>query len=101
MEGETPQQQAGGVGELHPFSSIIPLLASLPGAAECSGNTEAKPSRYPVAKGLLTLPMEKVWNLEYVEMEEFLPAPRALQLAEQGRPSPSLQESLVGAFSQF
>ena len=63
-----------------------------------------KPARYLVAKGLPTLPMklvEKVWNLDYVDMEEFLPTPRSLRLAEQGRSSTSLQESLVGAFSQF
>lgn len=34
-------------------------------------------------------------------MEEFLPAPRSLRLAEQGKPAPSLQESLVGVFNQF
>jgi len=45
--------------------------------------------------------VEKAWNLEYVDMEEFLPAPRSLRLAEQGKPSSSLQESLVGAFSHF
>ena len=45
--------------------------------------------------------VERVWNLEYVDMEEFLPAPCSLRIAEQGRSSASLQESLVGAFSQF
>ena len=34
-------------------------------------------------------------------MEELLPAPRSLRIAEMGKPTPSLQESLVGAFSQF
>ena len=34
-------------------------------------------------------------------MEEFLPAPRSLRLAEQGKLAPSLQESLVGALNQF
>jgi hypothetical protein len=41
---------------------------------------ETKPSRYLVAKGLPTLAMklmEKIWNLEYVDMEEFLPTPRS------------------------
>ena len=33
-------------------------------------------------------------------MEEFLPVPRSLLMAEQDKPV-SLQESLVGAFSQF
>ena len=46
-------------------------------------------------------PDDKIWNLEYVDMEEFLPVPRSLRLAEQGKPAPSLQESLVGAFNQF
>ena len=45
--------------------------------------------------------VDRIWNLEYVDMEEFLPAPRSLRLAEQGKPAPSLQESLVGAFNQF
>ena len=35
-----------------------------------------------------------------MDMEEFLPAPRSLCMAEQDKPV-SLQESLVGAFSQF
>jgi len=63
-----------------------------------------KPARYLVAKGLPTLPtklVEKVWNLEFVEMEEFLPTPRALRIAEQGNPASSLQESLIGALSHF
>ena len=102
---EAPLQQTEtGVGGLNPFASIIPLLASLPGPSEPRDKAESKPSRYLVAKGLPTLPMklvEKAWNLEYVDMEEFLPAPRSLRLAEQGKPSSSLQESLVGAFSQF
>ena len=64
---------------------------------------EVKPARYLVAKGLPTLPRklaEMVWRLEYVDMEEFLPVPHSLRLAEQGKPS-SLQDSLVGAFDQF
>ena len=94
---ETPRHppETGAEGS-NPFASIIPLLAPLPGSME---HTD-----YLVAKGLPTLPMklvEKVWNLEYVDMEEFLPTPRSLRLAEQGRPSTSLQESLVGGFSQF
>lgn len=106
--GETLGQQstAGEGGRLNPFASIIPLLASLPGPPEAGDKAEAKPVRYMyfVEKGLPTLPMklvERVWNLEYVDMEEFLPAPRSLRIAEQERSSSSLQESLVGAFSQF
>ena len=66
--------------------------------------TETKSARYLIAKGLPTLPskvVEKAWNGEYVDMEEFLPAPRSLRIAEMGKPVPSLQESLVGAFSHF
>ena len=44
---------------------------------------------------------EKAWNLEFIEMEEFLPAPQSLRLAEQGKPALSLQDSLVGALNQF
>ncbi len=101
---ETPTQPETGVGGTNPFASILPLLASLPVSRGQTDKAVAKPSRYLVAKGLPTLPMklvEKVWNLEFVDMEEFLPTPRSLHLAEQGRPSTSFQESLVGAFSQF
>ena len=45
--------------------------------------------------------VDRIWNLEYVDMEEFLLAPRSLRLAEQGKSAPSLQESLVTAFNQF
>ena len=45
--------------------------------------------------------VQKVWNLEFVEMEDLLPAPRSLRLVEQGVASSSLQESLVGALNQF
>ena len=34
-------------------------------------------------------------------MEEFLPTPHALHIVEQGNPSYSLQDSLVGALNQF
>ena len=86
------------------FSTILPLLMSLPASSESRESSTTKPSRYLIAKGLPTLPMrtvEKAWNREYVDMEEFLPAPRSLRLAEQARPAMSLQESLVGALNQF
>ena len=57
-----------------------------------------------IVKGLPALPakvVEKAQDLEFVEMEDFLPAPRALRLAEQGKGSLSLQESLVGALTEF
>ena len=98
--GETSRQQltAGGWGGgLNLSASIIPLLVSLLGPTEVGDKVELKPSRYLVEKGLPTLPMklvEKVGNLEYVDMEEF---PRSLRIAEQGRSSASLQEGLAGA----
>ena len=95
------KQPDSGVGSL---ASIIPLLTSLPLGGDAREKGDTKPSRYLVAKGLPTLPVklvDRIWNLEYIDMEEFLPAPRSLRLAEQGKPAPSLQESLVGAFNQF
>ena len=86
------------------MSSVLPFLTSLPLSLGIREDTGDKPSCYLVAKGLPTLPLklvEKVWRIEYIEMEEFLPAPRSLQLVEQGRPAPSFQESLVGALNQF
>ena len=103
--GETSRQQPPTKkGALNPFASIIPLLTAFPGPPETGDKAEPRPLRYLVEKGLPTLPMkllERVWNLEYVDMKEFLPAPRSLCIAEQGRSSASLQESLVGACSQF
>ena len=95
------KQLDSGVGSL---ASIIPLLTSLPLGGDSREKGDAKSSRYLVAKGLPTLPIklvDRIWNLEYVDMEEFLPAPQSLRLAEQGKPVPSLQESLVWAFNQF
>ena len=86
------------------LSSVLTFLTSLLLASGTGEEAGAKPSRYLVAKGLPTLPLkvvERVWMMEYIEMEEFLPTPRSLQLVEQGRPVPSLQESLVGALNQF
>ena len=101
--GEATRQQASGSVALNPFASIIPFLSGLPGTST-SQDKEAKPARFLVVKGLPTLPMklvEKAWNMEFVEMEDFLPAPRSLRIAEQGKPSSTLQESLVGALSEF
>ena len=92
-------EKSGGDQVYNPFASILPLLMSLPMSAEPKDGLTTKPTRYLIATGLPTIPMktvEKAWNLEYVEMEEFLPAPRSLQLAEQVKPTGSLQESLVG-----
>ena len=80
----------------NPFASLIPWLTSLSSSGTQLEKAEMKPARYLVAKGLPTLPtklVEKVWNLEYVEMEEFLPMPRALRIPT--------QDSLVGALNQF
>lgn len=84
------------------LAAILPLLTTLPTERKEKG--APKPSRYLVAKGLPTLPvklMKKVWNKEYVDTEEFLPTPRSLHLVDQARTACSLQESLVGALSQF
>ena len=101
---EREEQREGGMESAAPnnLAAIIPLLNSVP--AETREKGELKPSRYLVAKGLPTLPVklvEKAWNKEYVDMEEFLPTPRSICLADQARTSSSLQESLVGALSQF
>lgn len=86
------------------LAAILPLLTSMTQPTEAREKGDPKPSRYLVAKGLPTLPMklvDKVWNRDYVEMEEFLPTPRVLRLVDQGGAARSLQESLVGALSQF
>ena len=101
---EVPGQQQIPEEQQNPFAPLIPWLTSLSTSGSQSEKSEPKPTRYLVAKGLPTLPtklVEKIWNLEYVEMEEFLPAPRSLRIAEQSNPSHSLQDSLVGALSQF
>ena len=91
-------------GESNPLASLIPWLTAVSTNPSPTHTVEAKPARYLVAKGLPTLPMkvvEKIWNLEFVEMEDLLPAPRSLRLAEQGAVPSSLQDSLVGALSHF
>jgi hypothetical protein len=45
--------------------------------------------------------VERIWDLEFVVMEDLLPAPRTLRLAEQAAKPSSLQESLFGALNQF
>ena len=83
---------------LNPFTAILPLLA-LPGAEQ----KESK-SRVLIKKDLPTLPakvVEKAQRLEFIEMEEFLPAPRSLRLTEWEKANPSLQESLVGGMNEF
>ena len=99
---EATRQHASGSVAPNPFASIIPFLSGLPGTST-SQDKDAKPARFLVVKGLPTLPtklVEKAWNMEFVEMEDFLPAPRSLRPAEQGKPSLTLQESLVGALSK-
>ena len=94
------QQQTENAAALTPFASILPFLTAL----TLTADPKEKALRYLVEKGRPTLPMklvEKAWNLEFVEMEEFLPAPRSLRLAEQGKPALSLQDSPVGALNQF
>ena len=101
---EVPGQQRLTEALQNPFAPLIPWLTSLSESGDPQQKPEQKPARYLVAKGLPTLPtklVERVWNLEYVEMEDFLPASRSLRMAEQGNPSHSLQDSLVGALNQF
>ena len=85
----------------NPFASLIPFITGL---AKEQQSVDPKPKRYLVAKGLPTLPVkltERVWGLEYMDMEEFLPAPQAVRLAEQRKAPATLQDSLVGALDQF
>ena len=96
------EAQRGETGNL--FSTLIPWLSSFSTTNGKKDSTDQKVSRYLVAKGLPTLPMrvvERIWNLEFVEMEDMLPSPRTLRLAEQEPSARSLQDSLVGALSQF
>ena len=84
MEEATRQHASGSVAPSL-FASIIPFLSGLPGTSTSQDN-DAKPVRFLVVKGLPTLPMklvEKAWNMEFLEMEDFLPAPRSLRIAEQ------------------
>ena len=95
-------QNGSGVSTaINPFASLIPFIAGLEGTKH---PTEPTPNRYLVAKGLPTLPVkltERVWNLEYLDMEEFLPAPQTLRITEQKSAPVSLQDSLVRALGQF
>ena len=63
------------------IAALLPLLPALP-AADLKEKPERKPC-YLVTKGLPTLSLKKVWALELVDMEDFLPAPQALRLVEQ------------------
>ena len=97
MMEDPPVQQKTGGEVVNPFVVIIPLLTTLPGSFNQSEKADAKSSRYLVAMSLPMLPSKfvgKVWNRDYVDMEEFLPAPCSLRIAEQGN-SPPLQDSLV------
>ena len=95
-----PGTQPAGGSAINPFAAILPLLTS----AVDQTKGESKPAGLLIAKGLPPLPrklVEKARSLEFVEMEEFLPTPRSLRLAEQRKPNTSLQDSLVGALDQF
>ena len=85
------------------MATIIPLLSALP-TTDQKEKSESKQSRYLVSKGLPTLSaklVERVWALDFVDMEDFLPAPRTLRLVDQRSSAASLQESLVGALDHF
>ena len=69
--------------------SIIPLRAAFAGATEPRKKAELKPCRslWPRASPLcgqngLT---KCTWNFEYVDMVEFLPAPRSLRIMHRAR----------------
>ena len=103
-EGEDHQEDEMGTTAQSNLAAVLPLLTSLLQLADSDKKGEQKLSRFPVAKGLPTLPtklVDRAWKKEYVDMEEFLPTSRSLRLAEQGRGVGSLQESLAGALSQF
>ena len=87
-EGEHQQEDDMATAAQSSLPSVIPLLTFMPQSADRNDKGEPKPSRFLVAKGLPTLPMklvDKAWNKEYVDMEEFLPTPHSLRLAEQRR----------------
>ena len=85
------------------LTAILPLLTALSQTGEKNDKGETKPTRYLLAKGLPILSsklVERAWSSDYVDMEEFLPALRLLHVVEQEK-STTLQDSLVGALSQF
>ena len=103
-ESGDESRQAPGEGASNPFSALLPWLTSISATTDKKDSSEATASRYLVAKGLPTLTMrvvKTIWTLEFVEMEDLLPAPRSLCLAKQGTTPKSLQDSLVGALSYF
>ena len=106
VQGGLPARGATAAGGVEKRLRIPHSLAYLHvGERQPAGEDRAKASEVSiVAKGLPTLPtklVEKVWNFEFVEMEEFLPEPRSLRIVEQGSSSQSFQDSLGGALSQF
>ena len=99
-KGSQHEEQQRLEEQRNAFASLAYLHV---GERQPAEKIEPKPARYLVAKGLTTLPtklLEKAWNFEFLEMEEFLPAPRSLRIAEQGSSSHSFQDSLGGALSQ-
>ena len=103
-EPEDGARQAAGEGASNPFSALLPWLTSISASTDKKDSSVTKATRYLVAKRLPTLTMrvvERIWSLQFVEMEDLLPAPRSLRLAEQGASPKSLQDSLVGALSHF
>ena len=88
-EASQHEEQQRPEKQKKPFASLIHWLTSMSASDSQQEKIEPKPARYLVAKGLPTLPtelVEKVWNFEFVAVEEFLPAPRSLRIAEQGAP---------------
>ena len=82
-ESGDESRQAPGEGASNPFSALLPWLMSISATTDKKDSSEPKATRYLVAKVLPTLTMrvvERIWNLEFVEMEDLLPAPRSLRL---------------------
>ena len=100
--GDSQSQQASTTMS-SAMAAIIPLLPSLP-TTDQKEKSDTKQSRYLVSKGLPPLSaklVERVWALDFVDMEDFLPATWSLRLVDQRSSAESLQESLVGALDHF
>ena len=85
------------------------IEATQPTDVELLGSVKRLPDNRPTvakshflpAPGLPTIPnklAQKIWDLEFVEMEEFLPSNRAIQAMEN---PVSMQEGIVGALQQL
>lgn len=63
-----------------------------------------KPQFFSAAQGLPTIPpnlAQRIWDLEFVEMADFLPSNKAVQALEQQSTSQVVQDGVLGALQQF